>query len=306
MKLQNFALLVASGDAYVEEVAVGSKREAETGTRIDIFTAFKSHPKARGEIPYIPASSWVGVLRHLLENYYNLPAQAPRIRRGKEGMLVAPIHECQSPGEILSCPVCKLLSRRDVVAWFDDLDPKGERYSVQRGKRAGEHVIKNERNEIVAQVVLKDEVVLPRDVEKTTIPAEIAKKLGVKADKDLTGEELIGEGVRFEPIPREVQVVSGTFKLGAKFDMAKLSFDDLKPFFVGLSLLEDRYIGRRGSKGYGRIEFDNIALTLRGKEYYEGGDEIPIKVDEKKPRDVLKQWTKIKETVDEKLKQSLS
>lgn len=302
--MKSFVLLVVSGDVYVEEVAVGSKREIETGTRIDIFTAFKPHPKARGEIPYIPASSWVGVLRHLLENYYNLPAQAPRIRRGKEGTLVAPIHECQSPNEILRCPVCKFLSRRDVVAWFDDLDPKGERYSIQ-SRRAGERVIKNERNEIVAQVVLKDEVVLPRDVEKTIIPADLAKKLGVETDKDITGKELVEKGVRFEPIPREVQVVSGTFKLGAKFDMTKLSFDDLKPFFVGLSLLEDRYVGRRGSRGYGRIEFDNIAMTLRGKEYYEGGDEVPIEMDEKKPRDILKQWENIKQTVNGKLKQIL-
>jgi len=303
--LKSFALLVVSGDAYVEEITVGSKREIETGTRVDIFTAFKPHPKARGEIPYIPASSWVGVLRHLLENYYDLPAQTPRIRRGKEGTLVAPIHECQSPSEILTCPVCKLLSRRDVVAWFDDLDPRGEKYSVQRGRRAGEYIIKNERNEIVAQVVLKDEVVLPRDVEKTIISADIAKKLGVEIDKDITGKELIEKGIRFEPIPREVQVVSGAFKLGAKFDMAKLSFNDLKPFFIGLSLLEDRYIGRRGSRGYGRVKFDNIVMTLRSKEYYEGGDEIPIEVDERKPRDVLKQWGKIRQAVDEKLKQIL-
>ncbi len=300
---QNFTLLVVSGDVYAEEVAVGSRREIEAGTRIDIFTAFKPHPKTRGEIPYIPATSWVGVLRHLLEKDYNLPAQSPRIRRGREEVIIAPIHECQSHDEILNCPVCKLLSRRDVVAWFDDLDPKGERYSVQRGRRAGEYTVRNERNEIVAQVVLKDEVVLPRDIDKIVISMDMAKKLKIETDKELTGKELTEKGIRLEPIPREVQVVSGTFKLRAKFDMTKLTFDDLKPFFIGLSLLEDRYVGRRGSRGYGRIEFDNITLTLRGRNYYEGGNEISIQIDAKKPRDILGQWEQVKEIVNEKLKQ---
>lgn len=296
--VHNFALLVVNGDVYAEEVVIGSRREIEAG--IDILTTFKPHPKARGEIPYIPATSWVGVLRHLLEKYYDLPAQSPRISKLKR--IIAPIHECQSYDEILNCPVCKIFSRRDVVAWFDDLDPKGERYSVQR-RRTGEYIVRNERNEIVAQVVLKDEVVLPRDIDKIVISVDTAKKLEIETEKELTGKELTERGIRLEPIPREVQVVTGIFKLQAKFDMTKLKFDDLKPFFIGLSLLEDRYVGRRGSRGYGRIKFDNITLTLRDKRYYEGGDEILIQVDAKKPRDILRQWNQVRKVVNEKLEQ---
>ena len=261
-----FLLLVVSGEARANEVHVGSRRPDPRARDLDLVSAFKPHPNVRGdrnEIPYIPASSWIGVLRHLLEKYYDLPAQTPRRRRGGE-TIIAPIHECRSLNDILKCPVCKLFARRDVVAWFDDMEPLGSSYRVQRGARAGEYLVYNEANQLVAHVFVKDEVVIPRDIERTSIEP---RQVGLQGEKPLSGEELVRQGFRFEPIPRQVQVVSGVFRFAVKFDMTKLSFDDIKSFFVGLALLEERYVGRRGSRGYGRIEINELSLELRDAKY---------------------------------------
>ena len=298
----NFLLLVVSGEARANEVHIGSRRPDPRARDLDLVSAFKPHPNVRGdrsEIPYIPASSWIGVLRHLLEKYYNLPAQTPRIRRRGSDAIIAPIHECRTLDEILKCPVCKLLARRDVVAWFDDMEPLGSGYRVQRGARAGEYLIYNEANQLVAHVFVKDEVVIPRDIERTRVePSQV----GLQGTEPLSGKELVKRGFRFEPIPRQVQVVSGIFKFVAKFDMTKLSFDDIKPYFVGLALLEERYVGRRGSRGYGRIEINGLNFELRNAKYYEGGAPVKLEVGYRKPRDILANWENVKKAFEEAVK----
>ncbi len=294
-------LLVVNGIARANEIHIGSGRPDPTARTLDLASAFKPHPNVQGsrsEIPYIPASSWVGVLRHLLEKYYDLPAQTPRIRRRGNVTIIAPIHECRTLDEILNCPVCKLFARRDIVAWFDDMEPLGTSYRV-RGTRAGEYLVYNEANQLIAQVFVKDEVVIPRDIDKTQVePGQV----GLQGTQPLSGRDLVQRGFRFEPIPRQVQVVSGIFKFSAKFDMTKLSFDDIKPFFIGLALLEERYVGRRGSRGYGRIEIDELSFELRGASYYEGGELVRLEVEYKRPREVLANWENLKKVYEDAVK----
>lgn len=298
-----FLLLVVNGVARANEIHIGSRRTDPRARDLDLVSAFKPYPNIlrgdRNEIPYIPASSWVGVLRHLLEKYYNLPAQTPRIRRRGNEVIIAPIHECRTLDEILKCPVCKIFSRRDVVAWFDDMEPLGSSYRVQRSARAGEYLLYNEANQLVAQVFVKDEVVIPRDIERTRVePSQV----GLQETQPLSDKDLVQRGFRFEPIPRQVQVVSGIFKFNAKFDMTKLSFDDIKPFFIGLVLLEERYVGRRGSRGYGRIEIDELSFELRGASYYEGGEPVRLEVEYKRPRDALANWENLKKVYEDAVK----
>ena len=291
-------LLVVSGEARVNEVHVGSRRRDPRAPDVDLASAFKPYPGVQGdrdEIPYIPASSWVGVLRHLLEKYYNLPAQTPR--KSRQTNIIAPIHECKTLDEILKCPVCKIFARRDVVAWFDDMEPLGSSYKVQSLGRAGEYLVRNESGQLVAHVFVKDEIVVPRDIERIVVMPD---QVGLSGNRPLSGEDLVKQGFRLEPIPRQVQVVSGVFKFAAKFDMTKLSFDDIKPFFIGLTLLEDRYVGMRGSRGYGRIEIDNLNFEIRDSGYYEEG-RAPVKlnVNFKKPREILANWEAIKRAFED-------
>jgi len=283
----SFAILLVEGEWEVKSASPGT--QAPTPYRMgvkrgpDLKISLKSVVTGNRIIaaPYIPATSWVGVLRSLLEKYYDLPANVPRVAKAKK--IVAPIHECESEEEKLRCPVCKLLARRDVVAWFDDAEPIGALLRVE--EREAEVNFYNERNELVARIYRKDEVTLPR-TEREKVPDEY---------KDW----------KREPIPRTVQLISGRFKFSAKFLISLLEVEDLRPFFVGLSLMEDYYVGRRGSRGYGRISIKNLSFKLRGREYYEGrGGEIIIRIpeDAKTPKGVLRRWEEIKGTIEEELK----
>lgn len=44
----------------------------------------------------------------------------------------------------------------------------------------------------------------------------------------------------------------------------------LEKLLEGFKLLEDDYLGGSGTRGYGKIKFENIEITRRSKEFYEG------------------------------------
>jgi len=47
----------------------------------------------------------------------------------------------------------------------------------------------------------------------------------------------------------------------------------IKKFIEGMKLLEDDYLGGSGSRGYGKIEFREMDITEKTKEFYEKGGE---------------------------------
>lgn len=53
----------------------------------------------------------------------------------------------------------------------------------------------------------------------------------------------------------------------------------LQRVFEAMALVEDDYIGSSGSRGYGKIKFENIKITYRKKDNYENGTS-PVKIGE--------------------------
>jgi CRISPR/Cas system CSM-associated protein Csm3 (group 7 of RAMP superfamily) len=285
VKEEMLKILFIDGLIVATSTSIGSRRLAPGGRwsrDIDLPIAFKPHPYCNIEIPYVPATAFYGTMRHLLEKYYNLPANAPREVRAKR--IVALIHECENENEKLQCPICKIFSRRLPVALFDDLEPEGTKYNAIPQVDRIEY--RNESNKPVAVVYVKEENIIPRE----NIPKNIQEEY-----KDW----------KMETIPRRVQSVSGNFKLCAKFDMSKLCADDLKPWFIGLALLEDYYVGRRGSKGYGRINIELEKVRVRDSEYYVGklDSEKTLNVTKiaKSPKELLQKWDEFKKEVEKLL-----
>ena len=68
------------------------------------------------------------------------------------------------------------------------------------------------------------------------------------------------------------RVVAGSrFKFEIVFNVYKKEDKDLiKKFIEGMKLLEDDYLGGSGSRGYGKIKFEELKITNKPKEYYEG------------------------------------
>jgi len=51
-------------------------------------------------------------------------------------------------------------------------------------------------------------------------------------------------------------------------------YDRLRELIVGLRLLEDDYLGGSGSRGYGRIEFNDLSIGMKTRKEYENDNKI--------------------------------
>lgn len=96
--------------------------------------------------------------------------------------------------------------------------------------------------------------------------------------------------------PRDIERVPA----GAKFDFQmvynvyeKKDVDNIKVVFEALSLLQDDYLGANGSRGYGRIEFNDISVNQKSIEDYKGNNDRQEivsgkKLDQIKIEDIIK------------------
>jgi CRISPR-associated RAMP protein, Csm3 family len=70
----------------------------------------------------------------------------------------------------------------------------------------------------------------------------------------------------------------------------------LKVVFEGMRLLEDDYLGGYGSRGSGKVRFENIEVILRPKEYYFGEREVEERLTQKTTvQDILADYGNIKQ-----------
>ncbi len=73
--------------------------------------------------------------------------------------------------------------------------------------------------------------------------------------------------------PRQQERVPAGAIFNAEFVVDIYEGDEdkfLKNLLLAMKLLEDDYLGGSGSRGYGKIEFKNIRVLMRGKDYYLG------------------------------------
>ncbi|MFW6030641.1 MAG: type III-A CRISPR-associated RAMP protein Csm3 [Halanaerobiales bacterium] len=77
--------------------------------------------------------------------------------------------------------------------------------------------------------------------------------------------------------PRQSERVPSSAQFDFEMVFNKLEeadYDRLKELIVGLRLLEDDYLGGSGSRGYGRIEFNDLNIGVKTRKEYEKDNEI--------------------------------
>ncbi|RLE01408.1 MAG: type III-A CRISPR-associated RAMP protein Csm3 [Candidatus Aminicenantes bacterium] len=201
--------------------------------------------------PYIPGSSLKGKLRSLIER--KLAAENPQFWNVKDnkGNIVG--HKCQSSEEYQLCPVCKIWG----IAVTEELN------------------VPTPTRLIVCDAYLDDKSITPQMKDNLELPyTEIKFETAINR---LTGTALHGSLRQIERVPA-----------GAVFKDAEMIynvFDEedkniLKNIFIALELLENDYLGGMGSRGYGRVAFQNIRIYWNKRENYETGeiDLIPERV----------------------------
>jgi CRISPR-associated protein Csm3 len=171
------------------------------------------------------------------------------------------------PGSSLKGKIRALLEKKEGTYKRDEnkIVPKNDGKPCECGKCAiclifGPHNSKNITEPV--RIIVRDAYLQPEGEKKPHDYLEIKVENTIDRVKGTT----IKGGIR-----NMERVVAGSkFKFEIVFNVYKK--DDIKlikKFIEGMKLLEDDYLGGSGSRGYGKIEFKDLKITNKPKEYYE-------------------------------------
>lgn len=209
------------------------------------------HPVTRE--PYIPGSSLRGKIRSLLERAYDLPLN--------KKVQDVRLHECYNENEYKTCAICHVFG----------VSPGERERSATQGERAdrrGEWATFKPTRLVVRDVQMSEGSRQELETAETDLPytevkweASIDRITSAAVPRQ---NERVPAGVVFEPfemIYTLYRLNNGDWQQDAEW---------LKVVFEGMRLLEDDYLGGYGSRGAGKIAFENLKVELRPLSYYHG------------------------------------
>ena len=185
--------------------------------------------------PYIPGSSLRGKLRSLLERAYGLP-QTQRIGRDVY------IHRCDEQGTYQQCPVCVTFGvTSENFATPTRLQVRDTALEPQSAK-----ILERMRTTDLPYTEVKWEVAIDR-VTSAATPRN---------------SERVPAGAVFAPM----ELVFSFYDADIAADLKRYGH-----LIEALTLLEDDYLGGGGSRGNGKVAFQNLRLEARSKADYQAG-----------------------------------
>ncbi len=214
---------------------------ARTGLHIgagaeSVSIAASDNPVIRDPLtrkPYIPGSSLKGKLRALSERAAGLKINWPE--RGP----VKSMHACQDPNDYAGCDLCHV-------------------FGVPAKAGLG-----------LTRLLVRD---IPLDDDSARALADLGTDLLYTEVKyEVSIDRITSAGINPRPIER--------VPAGAVFGPMEISFafyekEDVRRFSLvlrAMRLLEEDYLGGQGSRGSGKVSFQNLLITCRAGEDWEGG-----------------------------------
>ncbi|MDK2886814.1 MAG: CRISPR-associated protein Csm3 [Thermosipho sp. (in: thermotogales)] len=193
--------------------------------------------------PYIPGSSLKGKMRMLMEFYHGKVKKELLVSMKKKSNEndneSVRIHMCNEP----DCVVCNLFGRT--------------------------HVVVKEKNESInllpTRLIVRDAYLI-----ESSITDEMKKFL--ETDYTEVKHENNIDRITSMANPRINERVPAGAKFGSEFIVNVFENDQvkfLKELLIAMKILEDDYLGGNGSRGYGKIQFQNIKIHFRDKKYYQ-------------------------------------
>ncbi|HDI74043.1 MAG TPA: type III-A CRISPR-associated RAMP protein Csm3 [Candidatus Korarchaeota archaeon] len=192
-------------------------------------------------LPYVPGSSLKGAMRA----HYELFSDKGIDHEVVKGPQKIRIHMCDDP----SCEICRVFGRTP------------EKLESKEASQTLDSMIYTTRLKVddayPADETVKDwERFLPEGVEVKY--ENVLDRLTSRANP--RGVERVPKGSKFK--------VTMSYKIFDQEDVKNVSV-----IFQSLKLVEDDYLGGYGSRGYGRVKFENISMRLKKREYYENCDD---------------------------------
>ena len=204
--------------------------------------------------PYIPGSSLRGKMRGLLDRHFNKPLEK---RVGRD----VRVHECQTPSDYYTCPVCQAFG----VAPIRQLS----------GKTMPTRIIVRDTFLTLESLEALDRA--DTDTDFTEIKTEVAIDRITSAATPRQ-QERVPAGTTFGPF----QIVHSVYTQDENDRNTQLQ-EELRLFdtvLTGMELLEDDYLGGSGSRGSGQIVFEKLEMTFKPRQCYENAGIAPITIAE--------------------------
>lgn len=182
------------------------------------------------QAPYVPGSSLKGKMRSLWEKLNGSPQNFPVNRTpGKE----VHIHVCEKAAEYAECPVCRIFGVPG------DKESSAPTRLIVRDVALDPSSLADARTELLFAEV-KWEAAIDR-VTSAATPRQI---------------ERVPAGALFKPM----ELVFNVFEAGDR--------DRFRNVITALQLVEDDYLGGQGSRGSGKVVFQQLQITCKSADDY--------------------------------------
>lgn len=193
--------------------------------------------------PYVPGSSLKGKMRSLLEKQYG---KEPNWRIARTW-----IHVCQDEANYKVCPICSVF---------------GVPAELDYGNTPTRILV---RDLPLSEKSAEEMEKLPLDRPYTEVKTEVSIDR-ITSQANPRPVERVPAGAVFGPGEFVYTIYKGDGLADPKLDVERLSI-----LFEGMSLLEHDYLGGMGSRGSGKVKFEEIKIFVRaGENYFK--EPIPI------------------------------
>lgn len=200
-------------------------------------------------LPYVPGSSLKGAMRAHYELYSGKPINHVVIEGNRDKPAIK-IHLCKVEDENNDCEICRVFGR-----------PCDPRYM---------QLDQNGNPNMVYATRLKVDDAHPTEDTRRWWEAYCPGGIEVKYENVL-------DRLTSHANPRQVERIPAGSEFGVMMSYKifdEKDVDNIKVIFQALKLIEDDYLGGYGSRGYGRVRFKDISITVKTRKYYENcGDE---------------------------------
>jgi CRISPR-associated protein Csm3 len=250
---------MAYAPRLVGKVAALAQLKVLTGLRIGAATSALEiggidNPVLRDPItrqPYVPGSSLKGKLRSLVTKVHGLPL-------GKLGRVQ--IHWCRYRDEYGHCLVCPTFGQFPSAPGGDAFDFVTPTRLTIRDATLCPYVEIGQGEQ--ARRVSWDSEELETDLPYAEIKTEVALDV-ITAASNPRPMERVPPGAIFES--ELLFTVYGSEDATIDPEMEKKR---LREVFAAMRMLEDDYLGSSGTRGYGKVKFQNVQVYWRPVEYY--------------------------------------
>ena len=228
--------------------------------------------------PYIPGSSIKGKLRSLLERLLNKPLNRPggsgtyryesddlengytEIREGQSSQFI-PFEGAKT------CQVSRLFGSTGSNCWIQASVARAQGLAENNKVETiyGKECLKIKGRNAPARLIVRDCKLLPESAEKLT---KVDTGLYMTEWKFENGMDRITAAANPRQLERVPAGAEFQFELVYTVENAAQVEEDLRNLAIALAILEDDALGGHGSRGYGKISFQNFNFFYRSIDEY--------------------------------------